>query len=56
MPAEDRCVWAPVWNSSHSRSYGGSEDQVQACMDPPEPSSVASDSTNCEVVEHRRMT
>ncbi len=28
----------PVWSSSHSRSYGESEDQVQACMDQPVPS------------------
>ncbi len=38
MPAQDRCVWTPVWSSSLSCSYGESEDQVQACMDQPAPS------------------
>ena len=36
--SRDCAAKKPVWNSSLRCSYGESEDQVQACMDQPEPS------------------
>jgi hypothetical protein len=33
MIAPARCGWAPLWNENHSRSYGLSEEQGQACLD-----------------------
>ena len=32
MIAPARCGWAPLWNENHSRSYGLSEEQGQACL------------------------
>jgi hypothetical protein len=37
MLAQDKCGWTPLWSESHSRSYGLSEEQVQACLDQPGP-------------------
>ena len=33
MIAMARCDWTPPWSENHSRSYGLSEGQVQACLD-----------------------
>ena len=33
MIAPGRCVWTPPWSENHSRRYGLSEGQVQACLD-----------------------
>ena len=35
--AKDRCAWGQLWSEKHSRSYGWSEEQVQARMNQPGP-------------------
>ncbi len=62
--AEGRCVWTPRWSESHSRDYGLSEAQVQACLNPPGPGQTgrrcklyfAAESSNSEFSHTDQLT